>query len=82
MQHSTKGEWRSIVRGNAPVRYERDDGEWVEVRSTRVDERSVYEVAGSRGQISRYEKYYDAVTEALRRRGLWDRLMKRRPGHA
>jgi len=70
--------WRTVVKGNAPVRYERADGAWVEVRPTRVAERAVYEVASSRGGRARCEKYFDALSEAGRLRDAWDHLGKSR----
>ncbi len=65
-----------MVRGNAPVRYERGDGAWVEIRSTRVAERALYEVASSRGHSARCEKYSDALSAAQRMRAEWDQLSK------
>jgi hypothetical protein len=76
---SAAAAWRSIVRGNAPVRYERGEGEWVEIRSTRVGEQSVYEVASSRGQSLRCQRYLDALSAARGLRAAWDRLAKRPP---
>ncbi len=82
MQGPTKTEWRSVIRGNAPVRYERADGSWVEVRATRDKERAVYEVVSSRGKTARCEKYFEALSKALRLRDAWDRLTKDRGGRA
>ena len=82
MDGPTKTMWRSVVRGNAPVRYEREDGAWVEVRPTRVAEHSVYEVVASSGQTRCCEKYFDALGEASRLRDAFDRLAKRPPGRA
>jgi len=78
-----KSKWQSVVRGNAPVRYERPDGAWVEIRPTRIAERPLYEVASSRGHSACCEKYFEALSEAERMRADWDRLAlgrrRRRP---
>jgi len=76
MRGPSKSEWRSVVRGNAPVRYERADGSWVEIRPTRVAERALYEVSSSRGQTARCEKYFEALSAAERMRADWDGLSK------
>jgi hypothetical protein len=82
MEGPTKTGWRSVIRGNAPVRYEREDGAWVEVRPTRVDAHSVYEVVSSAGQTRCCEKYFEALGEANRLRDAFDKLGKRPPGRA
>ena len=69
-----KSKWQSVVRGNAPVRYERADGAWVEIRPTRVAQRPLYEVASSRGHSARCEKYVEALSAAERMRADWDQL--------
>jgi hypothetical protein len=76
---SARDEWRAVVRGNAPVRYEREDGAWVEVRPTREAERAVYEVRSSRGPEGRCDRYADALSAAQRVRSRWDHLAKRPP---
>ena len=72
-----KSEWRSLIRGNAPVRFERGEGEWVEVRSTRIDEQAMYEVVSAVTPTKRFARYDDALSTARRVRTEWDRLAKR-----